>query len=310
MRNFITIKDNSKFFESHLDLTFTFKKFNEDTFNIQCLVIDLNSSIDSDILTNICLTIKNSNKLKEIILGSIFHKNYLEKENKNSLLISKNHRKIFLKSIKDNTSIEYLSLINCNLHQNDAIELSYALENNINIKSIWIANNNIGDNGMKFISHKLIKSKLESLILENVGISDNCCKYIAKLVNNISLKVLIIQRNKIQNNGYAQILSNLKCSKLETLSIFSPYDNNEETSFLIGKIINKSSNLSFLRLNKFKTTLDGYTVILKQILLSNSLIKFRKCIYLISNISDNKNKLNEIKLLENKVKKKLANNQQ
>ncbi|MFN8578405.1 MAG: hypothetical protein U0354_16330 [Candidatus Sericytochromatia bacterium] len=128
--------------------------------------------------------------------------------------------------LKTNNSINTLDLVNTEFTLNGLKNLvEVLLENNNSINELYLGGNHINKDGAFEIAKLLEKNNIEHLFLNVNNIGDEGIKYISeKLKENISLKSLGLASNNISSIGAKELFEVLKDNKsLEKLDLgYSP----------------------------------------------------------------------------------------
>lgn len=150
------------------------------------------------------------------------------KEMKNSLIRSQLDDVLvesLSKGLKQNLNLKTLYITNNEIKLSGMVKLSKIFKEHTSITHISFYSCRIGDKGIKVLSKALIQYKLlETLLLANNGITNSGISYLSKLLKiSTALKKLDISLNEYTNNGVKVLAQALKeNTSLTTLSLVPP----------------------------------------------------------------------------------------
>ena len=209
-----------------------------------------------------------------------------------------------------NLKLKLLDLSLNGIETKGIISLSNYFKSNNQLSSLLIGGNYICDEGVKILSKYLSNNttfKLELLSFENNNISENGGKYISHLISHYNyLNTIDLKNNNLSDEGVINSLSNSN-SKVNTID-FSDNNLGKNSLKSINDFININSNLKNIILdnNNFK----NYSNIIKDILINKNsnlkMISFKNCQigenidFIFEGLTKN-NKLIEINLTDNKI---------
>ncbi len=260
-------------------------------------------NINYNLISNIIFAIQNLKKIRIL--------------NLESCKLNDNHIKIITEGIKENKSIVALLLRKNEISSQGAFYISDYLNNNTNLRQLFLGDNNINDDGLKSLLNILsVNNKnITNLDLSNNNFKLNDFNYLINyLKTNPILNSLDISGNKLDLKSIVNLgaiicnLKNIKSINMSNMGINSeniPHllksynldeiildDNNlEEVGLMmLSKGLEGNKNLKIISLKNTKLSFIGLSSLLKML---NNLKDFKE-LHLENNIIDD-NCINIIK---------------
>jgi len=124
-------------------------------------------------------------------------------------------------AIAKSKTIKELFLSDNNISDEGTKYLADSLKKNNSLQILYLHNNNIGDDGAKYIADMLIVNKsLQKIDLSYNNVSDKGAEYLVDALNKSDIRAIYLQHNKIGNQGAEKFADALKSNhSIETLDL-------------------------------------------------------------------------------------------
>ena len=240
------------------------------TYNLDLLSLSFNNceNININLLSYISFTIQNLKKIR--ILG-------LE-----SCKLNDNHIKTLVNGIKENKTLIALMLRNNNISSQGAFYISEYINNNTNVRQLFLGNNNIRDKGLKSLLNIMstTNKNITNLDLSNNDFRLNDFDDLSDfLKTNPILNSLDISGNKLELKSSINLgaglcgIKNVKSLNMSNMNIISEYIPNLFKNFNLDDIILDDNELEDVGLIMLIKGLEGNNI-LKKLSLKNTKISF------------------------------------